>query len=196
MEISIDYKPEDIRRIERSLSSKQTAKAMRSAINRTLVGGKTDIKKTVTKEYSVKGKDVAETLSVRKVSGSNMNGYIKVGWDGLKLSSFPYKPKKNSSWKGVPNRQRQPKVQVKIKKGRYETWDDIFVATMPSGHKGLFYNRYPDKTRTGKTRITESSGPSITSLVKKHLPKITSLMSERYSKNLLSQLNRFLNKGK
>lgn len=109
---------------------KQVPAATASALNRTLDFTVTQTKREVTKNYSVKQKEVASTLRKKRASKSNLNAYIECKGKTIDLAKFPHNPKAFSP--------KNKKVKVKIKKQEgykvIKTNPSAFVQNMGTTH--------------------------------------------------------------
>lgn len=104
----------DFLRVTRGLSqlAREAPRAYSSAVNRALDYTRNQVHKEVLKEYDIQAKSVKETLSVRKASPSNLNGYIKSSGRIKTMGSFKYQPKTPHAGKANQNKP----VKSKIKK--------------------------------------------------------------------------------
>jgi hypothetical protein len=167
-------------------------RAMSGAINRTLTSGRTMIKREIMGELNVSQKATLRVIKIRRASPSKPGGSITVSREPIKLGEFH--PKKTKE--GV-------QVQVRKSKGA-EVIKHAFIATMPSGHTGVF-KRFPDakakKVMTAKgprwhgLRIKELYGPTVVGVLagKPGLAKkIQTDIEADFGKNLNSQVSRLL----
>ena len=119
-------------------------RAITGTINRTLSKVKTEIKNKATSEYNIKKSDIESKLSLTKATFSVLRGTITAKTPRLALSKFL-------------NSQSKSRIKVKVKKtessktvkGKNEYTGKPFIATMKSGHKGIFQrknnSRFPIK---------------------------------------------------
>lgn len=147
----------EIERIQQNfshtLSESEILKGTAQAVNGVLSRSISRINKQIKSEYNITQKYLSRMAAVypRAVS-SRLYGGIKISYSPVPLIAF--KPKK-----------MQRNVTVTIRKGKTVVIHNAFIATMESGHKGVFSpGRYakgrgfiPENTKTasGKVRITE-----------------------------------------
>lgn len=186
--------PADIKRALLSLRSIPNGhkRAMSGAINRTLQHGRTLIKKEIMAELNVTQKAVMRNITVRKGSPSSPGGSIKVSRTPIKLGEYHHKKVAEG-------------VSVKVRKSKgAEVIKHAFIATMPSGHTGVF-KRFPDakakKVMTAKgwrwhgLKIKELYGPTVVGVLAGKpgvAQKIQKDLEADFGKNLNSQVSRLL----
>lgn len=145
------------------LSADQILKITAGAINGVLQRSSIPrINKKVKEEYNITQKYLSRTAQLKpKATAYKL-------WGGISLNDSPipmiaFKPK----WR---RKKRNPSaLTVEIRKGRTEVVRHAFIATMASGHKGVFargkyskkkFEHGNEKTQSGKTRITQIHSPS------------------------------------
>jgi roadblock/LC7 domain-containing protein len=172
-------------------------KAQRAALNRTAQQVKVYASKQIRAGYNIKKKDVdgaigistAKTDLVAKVYGkkySNVTGFSKKR-NAIPLIYF------NA-------RQTLKGVRFKVRK-RMQTTPGSFIATMPSGHKGVFVRRKDadwNPVTKSTLKIKELSGPSVFNLFKSdtRMKEMRSYANERFPIVYKQQLNFYMNKNK
>lgn len=126
-----------------------TAQGINSALSRSVPR----INKRIKERYNITQKYLSRQAIVSpKASSNNLYGGIKINEDRLPIIAF--RPKQTGS-----------SISVAIHKGKTVMIRNAFVATMASGHKGVFARgRYQkrtgfvpgrEKTASGKIRITQ-----------------------------------------
>lgn len=132
----INFSEKELERAKKDLACIEQGieKAVSSAINKTLVNIKTEAKKKIQSEYNIKSRDIEKTFKIYKANYSKLTGTVES--KGHSYSAFKFIT-------GYTNDRR---IKVKIKKSRgtviftgkkkYKT--NPFVATMGSGHTGIF----------------------------------------------------------
>lgn len=126
-----------------------TAQGINSALSRSVPR----INKRIKERYNITQKYLSRQAVVSpKANGNNLYGGIKINEDRLPIIAF--RPKQTGS-----------SITVAIHKGKTVMIRNAFVATMASGHKGVFARgRYQkrtgfvpgrEKTASGKIRITQ-----------------------------------------
>lgn len=158
MEIKITQeKRDEVERIQNEFRSKLspneilrgTAQGVNSALTRSIPR----INKRIKERYNISQKYLSRQAVVSpKANSGNLYGGIKINENRLPVIAF--KPKQSGS-----------SISVAIHKGKTTMIRHAFVATMSSGHKGVFSRgRYQkrigfvpgrEKTASGKIRITE-----------------------------------------
>jgi hypothetical protein len=132
-------------------------KAIVSALNRCVEMARTDASKEIRAAgYNVKARAIKASASVRKASTGSLVAILRVSRKPIALINF-----------GA--RQTTKGVSVHILNGR-KTINHAFIATMPSGHKGVYVRkpggRYVYKRKDGKVvssqlPLRELFGPSV-----------------------------------
>lgn len=158
MEIRITQeKRGEIERIQNEfrnkLSPNEILRGTAQGINSTLSRSVPRINKRIKERYNITQKYLSRQAIVSpKASSNNLYGGIKINEDRLPIIAF--RPKQTGS-----------SISVAIHKGKTVMIRNAFVATMASGHKGVFARgRYQkrtgfvpgrEKTASGKIRITQ-----------------------------------------
>lgn len=141
--------------VQRTLSGIEhgTRDAIRTAINKTLPRARTLIAKEVNKKLNLKYGQILKTMTVKKAGGSQLSGSILVKRVPVKLIEYATSLVSGVSSGSAPikvkvHRARQVKEGVRLvvwrQKGA-EALPHAFIATMPSGHTGIF-RRLPNST--------------------------------------------------
>ena len=159
--------------------------AVMRAINRAADSSKTAASKKVREEYTVKARDIASTIRIRKASTANLSAYVISTGGVLPLSKFQVRPSN-------PDPRRKTPIVVRVKKGAGGPIKNAFVAKMDSGHVGVFH-------RVGKSRfpVEQNFGPSIPQMlgansVSKHVEERA---QEQIILRLEHEIGRLLAKG-
>lgn len=149
--------------------------AMRSAINKVLRSCRTEANRLLRESYRLSKSDIDKVMSLKLSTGSNLTGQLIVGGQRFKLYAFP-------------SRQLKIGVKVTITKRSPKTLPHRFIATMQSGHTGIF-QRKGDKRRMTKGRykealrqpVVELMGPSVAQLFasKKIIERLKALVKEK-----------------
>jgi hypothetical protein len=127
--------------------SREMPGAAAAALNRAAATTKTYMSSEIRAIYNIKKKDVDQTLSIQKASRNRLVATIRSRGSRLNLFLF-----QAHQFKGG--------VRVVVKLGQPKTIRSAFIATMRSGHKGVFM-------RKGSKRlpIAERTGPSVPELL-------------------------------
>ncbi len=149
--------------------------ALRSAINKVLRMCRTEANRALREHYRLSKADIDKVMTMKLSSGKNFTGELIVGGQQFKLYAFP-------------SRQLRAGVKVTITKGMPKTLTHTFIATMQSGHTGIF-ERKGDKVamKSGRYRgqkrqqIKELTGPAIADLFagKKIVDRLEAIVKEK-----------------
>lgn len=158
MEIKITQeKRGEVERIQNEfrgkLSANEILRGTAQGINSALARSVPRINKQIKEKYSITPKHLSRQAVVSPKANSNrLYGGIKINENRLPVVAFRAKQSGSS-------------VSVTIHKGKTEVIRNSFIATMASGHKGVFargqYQKRTgfvpgrEKTASGKTRITQ-----------------------------------------
>lgn len=183
-EISVRLDRAELNQLKRELAGVKNGvpRAMSAAVNRSLTTGRTLISKSVRDVATIKAGDVKDAMKIKRASVANPKGSIRIDHKPISLSKFTISQKK-------------PGVSARVWKGSGRTlYKHAFIATMRSGHKGVF-------RRVGRNRlpIKEIYGPTPEGLLRKRpalLESIKAAIGDAFRKNLESQVNRLLKRKK
>lgn len=175
-----------------------------SGINKTLTGVRTDSVKEIQKDITPKAKIIRKTFKIHKASKVKLKAAITCTGGFLPL--YHYKAK-----------QTKKGVSVKVsKRGKRTLWRGAFIATMKSGHTGVFTREKPPyKTNKspklpwkrfgffaghsyGRLPIREIFGPRIPGIMGKDevMQPILIKAGDRLQKEIDTRLNYELSKLK
>lgn len=154
----LDTRPaiREIRQKFRHLTDDQVNLAQARAINRSLTKGRTASSRSIREDYKAKAADVKKRLDMEKASRTTLTGKIGAHKTPLPVSMF--KPS-----------QRRDGVSVRVTRTR-KTMKGAFMATMPSGHRGVWargrYTKQGFKFERARLPITELRTVSMSSAMK------------------------------
>jgi len=180
------------------LSPKEIRKTTAFALNTTARRVIALSRKEVKKEYTVNNKYLDRMANLSKPASGTVEGlYAAVSYSYKPVPMIGFKSKDNNKSKSP--KKRTGGVTVEIKRGKNQLLKHAFIATMASGHKGIYAvgsykgkNFVFDKARSqsGKQRITEmrTSSP-MTMISNKNIQKRTIAYIES---NLPSRLRALL----
>lgn len=115
------------------------------AVNKTLSGVKTDSSAAIRVEVTAKKAAVDETFKISKASAANPRAYIASTGKPLALIDYS-------------SRQTNNGVSVQVRKDRTrKVVKHSFIASMKSGHKGVFWRRWHEKSTTMKLNKTDKA---------------------------------------
>lgn len=159
-------------------------RATSSAINRSIITIKKDLKKDVITNYAIKSSEVENKLTVKKANFNRTFGFINSKAPRLSLYKFFNSKKKNGNI-FVKIKKKESK---KIVQGKTNLAGKPFIARMKNGHTGIFQRKNDSKAIEDlKTvSIPQMLGTeSIQEYVDKKAPDIL-------EKNLNREINRIL----
>lgn len=119
-------------------------RATSSAINRSIITIKKDLKKDVTSNYAITSTEVEKTLSVKKANFKSPIGFIRSKSPRLSLYKF-FKSKKADGTLLVKVKKREKRKAVV---GKVNLYGRPFLATMKNGHRGIFQRKASDREAT------------------------------------------------
>lgn len=125
IKISVEQAVKDIRREFRDLTNQEFNTGVARAINHTLGKAKTASSKEIRATYNMSAKDVNQTFSLKRAWAKNLEGAVVSQGKPVPLMKF----KPSQSTEGV---------SVLIRKGSKQMVKGAFIATMASGHVGVF----------------------------------------------------------
>ena len=206
--ISIDINPAQIREVEATFAGIENAakKVLTRAINKTLTGARTDMVNEAAVVLNMTKTEIRAAVMTNRASWNKITGKVWRTGSPIPLSKF----------RGT--RQTQKGVSVKIKNdGARTILKHAFIATMNSGHVGVFWRvadevgaatrkwsaeqikwfgtlpRYYKKTGMGRYRlqINELTGPRVEDILSDMnvFKKIEDSANARLQKNLDAEIN-------
>ena len=161
-------------------------RVMRRAINRTVDSAATDLKRRAAERIKLPKREIARGIGKHKANYSRLSGAI---------DALPHRPAL-TKFKGT--RQLKRGVKYRIGVGGYKLVAHSFIATMPSGHRGVFlratYARgqyIPMKGDSSKEMIFQLKGPSIWHVIT-DTAGLLAAVNEKTSANLNKQVNDYI----
>lgn len=133
----------------------RTSKAFVRALNRAINSARTAMVREIAKDTGLKSKDVRDALVMRETGGTHFEVSLSASKKRIPLFNFRAKGP-------VPSRGKGRGVTYKLPGGQGRL-EHAFIATMRSGHTGVFA-RTPGKFMAGRGRrqaIHEKFGPSL-----------------------------------
>lgn len=110
-----------------NFTEKQVKQIGSAAINRTLATVRSRIVKRLAEKINLRQKDIRDAVTIKKASYENMEGQVNVTRKHVPLFDF------------VGFRQTKTGVSIQVlKDGPREVLTGTFIATMPTGHEGIF----------------------------------------------------------
>lgn len=158
---------------------------MRRALNKTIVSARTQAVKFVRAEVNLKAKTVTGQMKVTKANFRRLSASLNVKGSPIPLTE--YDARESNKGKGTTFRVR--------KKGARERYPHAFIATMKSGHRGVFERRKFGLKRVGRLQIDERFGPSVPAVFARNgLKKVQSDGANNLQKNLVHETEWLLKK--
>lgn len=188
--LSVDVDRRKIRAIEKALRSVPGGmrRAGKRAVRKTLVGIRTDAVRMVTGELALRSKDVRKQMKISRVEGGTFPSgkFWSTGQGGLPLVKF--------GARAIASRgKRRGGVSVKVKKkGRRKVLQNAFIATLKTGHKGIFQR---STAHLGEGRPAKETGISYGALPRKYRLPMHELYGPSYMDVLRNQLAQLTEKG-
>lgn len=154
-------------------------KALVRAMNRALGTGRTYMARAVASDTGIKQSDVRAAMSTREATFNRIEASIGAGLKRLPLSKFNARGPEPSKGTG-----RGVTWRIGQRTGR---GPNLFLATMKSGHRGVFARVGADRKSRGawgkNLPIDERYGPSLGRVFGFYRPVALSLMKQSFDKN-------------
>ena len=162
--------------------------AMRRSLKKAGIAATTEMSRLVSAEM---GLPVRRVKAEIKTTSDDVSATLKVR--GYRIPLIDFKARGPE-----PSRGRGRGVSYALASGRGRL-PHAFIATMPSGHRGVFqrtgkFGRINRFGRRGLERIAEKFGPSIAAVFTKFMPEGAARGSEALLKNVQSQIQLALSK--
>lgn len=181
MNVQVRLRSADAQRALRQLRAR-APQAIARALNRAIVSARVVMTQAVAKDMGLKQADVKTALSVHEAKPGVERAVLVA--KGLRLPLMKFGAKGP-----VPSRGRGRGVTYRIgNRGRGRA-PNAFVATMRSGHTGVFMRK-----ATARLPIRELRGPSVVHVFRQHLDVGKARGGEALVKNLQSEF-RFVLRG-
>jgi hypothetical protein len=194
---SIQINQADMAEVRRMLAGMDSiaAKVFSRGVNKTLSGVKTDASAEIRKELNAKKSGVDKGITLLQATVTKLSASVVVTGQAIPLIDF------------IGTSQTKTGVSVLVKKtGTRKIIPRTFVATLKSGHKGVFWREWHDKTASpaGKKRnipfaklpkkyrlpMSERYGPGAPDIMS-NTPVMTAVLKkadDRLHKNILHEL--------
>lgn len=164
--------------------TRDSEKYVARALNRTASGTQTDTVKQIRIDLNLKAKDIRDTMKIAKASKQKQTASVASSGARVPLIDF-----------GA--RQTKKGVTVKVKRsGDRFLIKHAFLATMPTGHRDVFFRKKPpdtDPKRHG-LKIAKLLGPAVPDFMgnEKAMGVILEKTEARLIENLKSQIDYLL----
>jgi hypothetical protein len=152
------------------------------AMNRAMASARTVMVRAVANDTGLKQKDVRDAIPLTEATYTRFEARIAASLKRIPLIKFNARGPEPSRGRG-----RGVSYRLKGSRGRLPHG---FIATMPSGHRGVF-ERTPGKfmrTKPKRQAIHEKFGPSLGRVFKTHRPAGIARLQEAFMKNFDHEL--------
>lgn len=173
---------------------KKVERAAASALKKVAQQARTEASSTIRERFNIKKADVDKKIEVKQVNRNSLTATLLITGRGISLTYFGAKERRGPkviSRKGIKILKRQPKgtqgVQVTIMKdGKVTTLPHAFIATMKSGHIGVFIRK-----GKGRTPIIEKALVSIPTLFQQKtvMERVERRINEQWPKVFQQEMN-------
>lgn len=176
--LEIRFDDAKLKKFERELKGIPRAlpKVMSRGLNRTAQSARTQISRSLAQRIGLKIKDVRARLTLSKASYSNWRSAVGISGKRFGLIKFAARQTK----KGVTYRKGRNRILIR----------HAFIATMPSGHRGVFMRKAGPRLP-----IAEMRGPSLAQVFTGAQDEANRIYREslaRLEKNIHDQVNLIL----
>lgn len=169
------YADTDLQRAIVALGDR-SAKAVARALNRSAVSTRTVMQRLVRDDVKLKSRDVGDQMRVEKARPTQDGLQARVIISGARIPLFDF---------GA--RQTARGVSANTGGGR-KVYKGSFIATMKSGHKGVFERKTRGKG-SKRLPIIEKFGPSLPHVFMKHIPAGLVAGEASMQKNLAHEIS-------
>jgi hypothetical protein len=166
MELQITLEGAEDLRARLEALGQEGPRAIVRAVNRVASQGRTQVTRTITRLVRLPASRVRRNIAIDRATFQRQTAVLRIVGHWLPLILFAPSARRSQRAvrlpAGVPVRPSLP--------------TPAFVATMPSGHTGIFKRRLPTRSRRGRPRgspalpITQLFGPSIPELIGPQVP--------------------------
>lgn len=162
---------------------RETGKAILRALKRGTAAASTHANRVVSADMGLKVGDVRKRIRVVEPNGSTLEGQLRASFRRVPLIDF-------GATGPDPSRGRGGGVRYRIGTGGRGRSPHAFIATMPTGHRGIF-----ERKTTKRLAIRELFGPSIGRVLSERQREILSRGSDAFLQELDRLLNRIIQGG-
>lgn len=160
-------------------------KAEQMAMNKTVVSTRGKVIDFIRKVYNLKKKDLTSVSRIVKMGRKDTS--VKILFSEKPIGLVKFGGKWRASVGRGKNRTRSSGATAEVKKGQRKTFDGTFIATMRSGHKGIWKRKAGTKTSGGKEKLKQYWGASGGQLF--NSSKARKFMSAYFFRELQKQVN-------
>jgi hypothetical protein len=149
---------------------------MARALNRAVTSGQTAMTKVIAADTGIASRAIKAEIKVDRAQRTKPVAAIEIAGRRIPLIAFQARGPE-------PSRGRGRGVSYRLPTGRGRV-GNAFIATMPSGHRGVFKRR-----AKARLAITELHGPSLPHVFEKHFPVFRAAAEAALVKNLASEIS-------
>jgi hypothetical protein len=179
------------------VTEKVLQQASVSALNKSVVSVRAALVDAIFSEYNLKKKDIRAELNVRRADAKSLEAEI-YGSDAARIPLYGFSPSPNRS----PSTRRlksgaySPKtgVSVVVKRGNRKKIAGAFIATMKSGHVGVFWRK---GKKTGRLPVEELYSQSTISIAsqEKYQTMLDDIAEDIMDKNFAHEAEYYMQKA-
>lgn len=162
----------DLREIPDRISSRVLVRAL----NRSISSGRTVMVRAMAGDTGLRSKDVRDAMVMREASSNRLEASLAARLKRIPLIDFKAKGPEPSRGKGRGVSYRLPGGAGRI--------ENAFIATMRSGHRGVYKRRTKDRLP-----IDELKGPSLGQVFRKFRPAGVARVTEVFDANFDHELS-------
>jgi len=191
--LTIEFRSEAAERALRQFSAHARARAIPRALNRALDSGRTVLVRAIARDLGgIKQAAVRDAIRTTPATADRLVAQLASDVRRLPLILFQARGPE-------PSRGRGRGVTATL--GGRQVYPHAFIATLRSGHRGVFQRRPPSRSRAGGPRsapglpIVELRGPSIGHVFDTYTPEALRRAQEQLVKTLRSELRFAASRG-
>lgn len=154
---------------------KRATRAMVRAMNRALTSGRALMVQRIAADTGLKSGTIRDAFAMRNATNERLEARLAVGLKRIPLIDFNARGPEPSRGRG-----RGVSYRLKGGSGRIE---HAFIATMKSGHRGVFA-----RSREARLPIRELFGPSLGHVFAKYRPEGIAKVKEAFATNFAREL--------
>lgn len=153
IDVSVNVKEYQINKLNRYLDGikRGVPKALKNGINETAKSAKNILVDVMNQESTISKAAIRSSLKTYKATQSRPSAEIVISGKRIALSKFGAKANPNTHDISYKITKTKGKQTIKYNK----VTNRVFIQTMPSGHKGVFFSEYKSRT------LKELRGPSL-----------------------------------
>lgn len=155
---------------------KKATRAIVRAMNRAVTSGRTLLVQRLAADTGLKSGDIKKAMTVHEASSQRLEARLGIGLKRIPLISFNARGPE-------PSRGRGRGVSYRLRGGAGRI-SNAFIATMRSGHRGVFV-----RGAKGRLPIGERFGPSLGHVFAKYRPEGIARLKEAFATNFAHEMH-------